>query len=127
MSCPRFRLHHRWYSTFIGGLFLAALRGFLDISGGGPHLVKVLRPDQVPVVADRRAEDGVDPLVVHDETPEGRKDLVGTVDVPLPPLPADVADMVRAGTHRGESVVSYHARPLPVDVDVVGVVEHVRR
>src|SRR5512143_1370137 len=101
MSCQRFPLHHRWYATFIDGPFparrLAASRGFQDVPGGGPHLVKVLRPDQVPVVADRRAEDRVDLLVVHDEAPEGFEDLPGIVDVPLPALPADVADVVRTG------------------------------
>src|SRR5512134_3895229 len=89
MSCPRDLLHQRWYSTFIGSPFPAASRGPVDVSGGGEEFLEVLRADEVPVVADRLAEDGVHLLVVRYEMPEGAQDLPVGVRVPLAPLPAD--------------------------------------
>src|SRR5512134_3652485 len=125
MSCPRQRLHQRWYSTFIGGPLPAASRGLVDVADDGEELLHVLRADEIAVVADRLAEDGVHLLVVGDEAPEGPQDLLVGVGVPLAPFPPDVAAMVRTGPGGGELVAGDHPRPLAIDVEVVGEVEHV--
>ena len=48
----------------------------MDVTDDGEELLEVRRADEVPVIADRRTEDGVHHLVVRDEATEGPKDLL---------------------------------------------------
>ena len=76
-------------------------------------------------IPQRNAERGVDLLVVHDEGTERAQHLAVRAGIGVLKPPAHVAAMVGPGIVGGESVKDDDVGPLPIDVDVVGIVEHV--
>src|ERR671923_1222119 len=120
MSWPRAWLNQSRFSTLTLGV-----RQLLDRLAGGDERRLVGVPHDVSVVADRPREDARHRLVVAEEGREALEHLLVAEPIPVMVLAAGVGAGIGPGHRLIPAPVDDHRRPAAVEVEVVGVVEHV--